>query len=305
MKVISLSSGSLEVLDDVDAASVPQLRYDFAWIDTDKIDPAAEKAIKDLTKIGSLSNFNLPVIVPQGKCTVLVISYYEEMTRRSLKVIVSDKMVITAHAGQDSLCSEVMASVSEMLMSGDFNSGGILLALFTSAIARDTAYLKTLQDSLRNFESQRKADSEAVVQISTLINDSKSARRTLYETKEQISEIIIGIAQIPGLDDTRNFYGVYDSANALHSLAGEFSENVSAYEIRILMAMWEQVGKAKSNAVGISVFAVGLAAASLLKLLLPEKYLGFDNMYLVFGMIVLGAIAAFVASLPKPKFKIS
>lgn len=305
MKFIGLYKGETQMLEDVDPSKLKDMKSDFSWIDADKIDPKTESAIQNLCGIPSLNDFNLPVIVPHGECTVIVIKYYSERVRHSVSVIVSKERVITIHPGTDAVCEEVMASVTEMLVSGDFNSGTVLRGLFAAAIEHDTEYLRSVQESLRNVEVQMRAGVTNITQIPQMMKDSGGIQRTLNETKDQISEILLGVAQVSGTTNAKAFYDVYDSANALSALAGEFSEAVAAYESELLLSIWKNIGKARRIALGLPILSISLSIAALFYVLFPLEKFGVPSLYITLGIAVVGAFLAVASSSRKMKFKAS
>jgi len=205
MKFIGLSKGGLQVLEDIDPNKFRDIKSDFSWIDADKVDTQAMILLKDLYGISSLGNFTTPTIVAQDDYTLIVISYYFELGQRFLPVIVSDKRLMTIHPGLDPVCSEVMASINEMLVSGEFNASTILRGLFAAVIKRDTEHLQAMRNSLRNTELMMRGGVSNVAHIPKFIKESRGVSGSLQETREQIATIALGIADIPGIDEKEVF----------------------------------------------------------------------------------------------------
>ncbi len=304
MKLFSVSKGNLQVLEDIEPDRLASAKGDFVWADLDKIDTPTESILKELYGVEGLADLRLPAILRHDKYDLIVLNYFSEMNKRVLQILLMDDRMITLHSGADPACEEVMASVNEMLMSGGLDHESVVWGIFTAVLAKDTAHLHSLEEVMRNTDAQLRKGIRNIVRIPKLASESVALRLALYETRGQIEEISLGITPLRGLESQKRFKELYNSIDTLSALADGFSESVDHYSEALLPSIWKQVSRAKSIAVGLSIMSLAMAGSALFYLFFPDGLFGVKALYIMLGIIALGALGM-VAAQRGMKFKVS
>jgi hypothetical protein len=187
--------------------------------------------------------------------------------------------------------------MNEMIVSGEFNAGTVLKELFSASIARYVEYVKQMRELLRNVGVQVKSKGmKNLGYLFKLIKDTKELSAELYETKQQISEIALGLAPVKGVKETESFKQLYSSAHLLSALASELSDDISSYEANLMLAMWKNLNKTKIAATGLSIFAIAIGAAALFYAFFGDTFLfGFPTLQITIGLLVVGIVSAMAA----------
>lgn len=305
MKYIGLTRGKFKILEDADPSQLSELSADFAWADIDRLDTKAEFALKELYGVDSLTQFGFPAIIQHDKYDLVIVNYYSaEQVKRELEVFVTERMVITVHQGQDRVCDEAMASVNEMMVSGGFNSGGVLESIFNGVIEKHAEHMQVMQEALRSITPQLKGGTARVDYITKLNNDSHELLRVFSDTRAQIADIILRAVPVKGVRSPESFITLYSQMNALVRIADDFSETVDGYTNSLLPIIWNQISKVKSIAEGVSALSLSVAIAVLFKSFYPDTFYGLPSIYIMVGILALGVIGM-TAAQRKAKFKLS
>jgi len=294
MKFVGLFKGEFKILDNIDPSQLEQHDTDFAWIDIDRIDAKTQLALKKLG-LASVGQFGLPIIYSNPNYDFIRINYFEEQTKRELEVYMFDKYFITVHQGKDSVCEEAMASVNEMLVSGEFNAQKVLHDLFSVVIGRHELHIKTIQESLRSIELQLKKGISNVTYLSQLSRDSKEILLVFEGTKSQLADIVLKAVSIRGLDNPDQFSDLYGRVNNLLGEAEAFSDISNQYINELISFMWGQLTKVRSFAIGLAMLAVFIGVAALFFQLFPETFLGIDSIFVVIFLLVMGGLGLVAA----------
>jgi len=305
MKYIGLTKGNFKILEDADPSQLSQLSAEFAWADMDRIDTKAELALKDLYGVESLSEFGFPAIIQHEKYDLVIVNYYTpEQVKRELEVFVTERMVITVHQGSDPVCDEAMASINEMMVSGSFNSGGVLEGIFNGVIEKHAGHMQVMQEYLRNVAPQLKKGMAKVDHITKLNNDSHELLRVFSDTRAQIADIILRAVPVKGVKSPESFVTLYSQMNSLVRIADDFAETVDGYTNSLLPIVWNQIGKVKAIAEGFSVLSLCVAAAALFNSYYPITFMDIPSYYVVAGIAAIGLIGLIIAQ-RRTTFKLS
>jgi Mg2+ and Co2+ transporter CorA len=305
MKLMGLSKGRLEVLEGIDPLKLRDYKADFAWADGDRLDSRTGAAMKELYGISSLSEYDLPAIIPQDRCTLIVISYYQNISRKSVQVIAAGNVLVTLHGGPDPVCDEVMASVNEMMVAGNFSASEVLYQLFSAAIARYAEYIRQMRQLMRNVGLQARSGGVSDLRyLFKLIRDSKALSAELEDTRQQISEIALRLAPLSIVKDPERFKDLYAGAHVLSALAEELSDEVALYEKELLLAVWLQMNRTRTITAGAVTFSLFAVAAAIFHIFVDQPVMGFAPSYFIAGLLLLGAITAIITMQFSVKFKL-
>jgi|GEM_PF-1830249 len=305
MKFVGLFNGEFKIIEDIEPEKLEGLKADFAWIDVDKIDSKTEMVLKRLYEVKSLSQFGFPTIIPHGAYDLVFMNYFENLTKKDLQIMMSDHFVITVHQGGDSVCDETMASLNEMLVSGNFTSEMILQGLIVTLLERHNRHLRAIQESLRNINLQMKKGLSDPTHLFQLNKDVRSMVRVFYATKSQLADIVLKAIDVKGVQSPEGMAFLYAKMSVLTTGADGLSEIIDDYINGLMPFMWKQMNRTKSISIGVAIFSLGLASAALFTYFFPDGLFGIDTLYLVTGIIVIITLLAVVELQKKPRFTLS
>jgi hypothetical protein len=288
MKFIGLLGGEFKILDNVSPTELEELKSDFSWIDIGRIDPKTELTLKSLYGIENLGNFDFPTITQQHDYDTIVIPYFEDLSLRYLKIILSTSSVITVHQGSNSVCDEAMASVNEMIVSGNFNPEAVLLELLTTVVERQAAHLHTTQDSLRTINAQLKDGLSDLSYLAQLNKSAKEIKSSFYDFRAELADIVTQTITVKGLNDPKKFADLYGRMNLLCRGADDFSEIINGYLSDVLPVIWTGLSRMKGISMGLSAFSLFIALAAFATVLFPDGLLGINIVYISLAFLLAG-----------------
>jgi hypothetical protein len=294
MKFIGLFGGEFKILEDLEASQLEGLQPDFAWIDVDGLDAQTDLFFKQQFSIENTSGFGFPIISSTNSYDKLSLIYYDDLSKRELLVFVLDKYIITLHSGADPICDGNMASLNEMLVSGDFNKGMVLAGLFTMVLERHKEHLKTLNEAMRKIESNLNQGIKDISHVSNFRKQTRATRDVFAETRDQIADIALGVSPIRGMSDRSVFTSLFNKANMLAEASTELEELSESYIDELLPFMWRKLNSVKANSLMLSIVAIFIAASASFYFLFPDGLFGIDRIFLSAGIFLMGIVASLV-----------
>ncbi len=304
MKFVGLFGGEFKILEDVSPEKISDLESDFSWIDIDRLDPQTEVALKKKYGVKSINESGFPAITRYDGYDLVLVNYFENLSKKELQILISEKFIITLHQGADSVCDETMASLNEMLISGNFNSDMVFHGLMVTLVKRHADHLRALHASLRTMNNQLRQGLTELAYLFQLNRAANQLNRVFYANKFQLMDIVLGAIELKGLHDPGSLSYLYEKMNSLVKGAEGFSELTDIYVNSAVPFIWDQLNRTRRMATGVGMFAASLAASALFYIFAPPNLLEMDNMFIVAGIVALGSILALTMTMRKPKLRI-
>ena len=191
MRLVGVVGKDIRIVDGVEAEKVPKLKdkFDFLWLDIDKLGSKEHKAVQETFGLPTATEGDYPIVVTGDSFDTVILNYYEELYMRYLFIYYSKSFLITIHRRPSSAVEEAMASLNEMLVTGNLSSESILYQLILGIVVVNDKEIRVIEESFRNFTEQLKSGDMDIHRVFFLHKRARSSSKVVSKTKDLILDI--------------------------------------------------------------------------------------------------------------------
>lgn len=308
MRIVGVLDKDIRIVDGIGAEKVPKLKdkFDFIWLDIDRFGSKEHKIVQEVFGLPSATEGDYPIVVTGDLFDTVVLNYYEELYRRYLFIYYSKSFLITIHRRPSSAVEEAMASLNELLVTGNLSSERILYQLVLGIMTVDDTEIRSIEENFRNFTEQLKAGGVDINKLFFIYKKAKSSSKVLSKTKDLILDISSKRLESKFIENPTIFKGLYTDADNQSRRIDDLCGILDDLTYGLIPSIWEELSSTRRIVGGLIGLSIALSLATLFKLAFPEKFMGLNSWYLVFLIIGIGAIAAILTQFsPSSKVNIT